>query len=111
MAVAGAYAANRESAGQLRSVFFISEGWMSRNDEQAPPELPPSKDPNRLEVLIISGVNVPTRQTTMVIFEMVRDENGVLGELRDFPAAREGETNAESPLLDVFVLGYLSIAP
>lgn len=89
---------------------FVSEGWMSRRDDGGDFSTPPSKDPNRHEVLIISGVEIASKQTSMEIFEMIRDASGELRELRDFSHTDYEEITGESPLLDAFVYGYLSAA-
>ncbi len=106
MFVAGAILADKGSAGRLRRVFFISEGWMSVPHEGHLPDVPPSQDPNRKEVLVITGYEPGARQTSIALFEMVRDTEGRLTELKEFqPAAGEGTVN-ESPLLTAFVAGF-----
>ena len=92
--------------GRLRHVFFISEGWMSVPHEGKLPDVLPSQDPNRKEMLVITGYEERTRQTTMALFEMIRDPEGALRELRDFVPAAGGETRAESPLLAAFAAGF-----
>lgn len=108
MAFIGIYTASQENAGPLRNVFFVSEGWMSRRDDGGDFSMPPSQDPNRHEVLIISGVEIASMQRSMEIFEMIRDASGELRELRDFSRTDNAEITGESPLLDAFVYGYLS---
>lgn len=106
MFVAGAALAHGGSVGRVRRVFFISEGWMSVPHEGHLPDVPPSQDPNRKEVLVVTGYKLCTRQTKMALFEMVRDQEGVLRELRDFEPIEGGESRAESPLLEAFVRGF-----
>ncbi len=92
--------------GALRQVFFVSEAWMSAASEGKLPDVPPSQDPNRKEVLIITSLKLEGQQTGMVILEMVRDAEGQLTELRDFQRTEGGEERVESPLLSAFVQGF-----
>ncbi len=104
MFIAGTAVARDGQAGRLRRVYFVCEGWMSVADGGALPEMPPSEDPRRKEVLVIAGLEVSTRQTEMVLYEMVRDDQGALRELVDVDQPARG--HADSPLLEAFVLGY-----
>ena len=70
------------------------------------PETPPSQDPQRKEVLVISSYEADTRQTRMALFEMVRDEKGILRQLLPFSDTEGRDEQAESPLLEVFVYGF-----
>ncbi len=92
--------------GDLTQVFLISEGWMSaaRGDER--PAAPPSADPNRKEVLVITRSNANGDQTEMKVFEMLRDDKGDLTELRNFEPEPIKGTTAKSPLLDGFTAGF-----
>ena len=71
----GQAAAKSSRVGKLEQVFFISEGWMSMAKEDKPPEMRPSEDPNRKEVLIISGLQIKERKKILKLFEMVRDHS------------------------------------
>jgi hypothetical protein len=106
MFIAGTAVAREGDAGRLRHVFFVCEGWMSAAREGKLPERLPSQDPQRKEVLVISAIEVSSLQTEMALCEMVRDAQGELRELHDVdePTGRR----AESPLLEAFVLGYMS---
>jgi len=96
-------------SGKLRSlkqVFMVSEGWMSvvRKDDQR--LMPPSQDPDRKEVLIISGLQLEGNRKHLRLFEILRygENNGVdLQEL--FPDANK-EGPVEVPLLEAFVHGF-----
>lgn len=68
----GFFLAQDRKIGVLRQAFFVSEGWMSIADEK-PPATRPSQDPNRKEVLTISGLTVEDHRISMVVYEMVRD--------------------------------------
>jgi hypothetical protein len=99
--------------GELQHVFFVSEGWMSVGESGRPAVLPPSGDPQRREVLLIFRCTLAPKHTDLMLLEMVRNRQGKLVELREWdgeagglPRAEEGE--AESPLLDAFLLGYLA---
>jgi hypothetical protein len=109
--IAGAVVARDGRVGRLRRVFFISEGWMSVAREGQLPEVPPTQDPQRKEVLVVSSYEVDFPLASMALFEMVRDGQGVLRELRDVGVTREGGEEAYSPLLEAFVYGFASAGP
>lgn len=94
--------AKDEELGDLESVIFVCEAWAS------PPRTPmvmPSKDPNREEVLVISGLDVRTKKQTVEIYALIRDyKQSVIG-LKPVFLPEEGQTVA-SDLLPSFVAGY-----
>jgi hypothetical protein len=94
--------------GRLEQVFFISEGWLSQPEPGQLPERPPSQDPNRLEVLLVTHREVAPQRNTMACLEMVRNPEGQLTALRDIrqPEWNERSGRLESPLLDAFVEGF-----
>jgi hypothetical protein len=104
MVIAGRVVAREGQGGQLRRVYFVCEGWMSLARDGVMPGMLPSQDPQRKEVLVVTGIDVRTRQTETVLYEMVRDGQGELRELVDVDQPAGG--SADSPLLDAFVFGY-----
>jgi hypothetical protein len=94
--------------GVLQQVLFVTEGWMSVVDDGKIPDTPPSQDPQRLEVLTVSGLDMGTGKTQMQVFEMQRNDDGKLQSL-DTPARlpQTETTEADSPLLTAFVIGFL----
>ena len=106
MFAAGFLLAQSGQMEQLQQVFFISEGWMSMAKEGKLPERPPSQDPNRKEILFISRLKIKSQETQLVVFEMLRDEEGRLTELEELQSAANEETQVESPLLVAFVAGF-----
>jgi hypothetical protein len=104
---AGFALAQSGQVGLLRQVFFISEGWMSTAGADGTIEMPPSQDPNRQEVLFVSSLKVKERRTDLALFEMVRDGEGRLTELKRMqqPGEEEGG-HMESPLPAAFVDGF-----
>jgi hypothetical protein len=110
MLVIGETLANSIDFGVLQQVFFVTEGWMSMADDGKIPDTPPSQDPQRLEVLTVSGLDMGTGETRMKVFEMQRDDAGQLQSL-DTPARlpQEETTQADSPLLTAFVIGFLGL--
>lgn len=108
MFFAGATLAREGHLGRLRQVFFISEAWLSTAQDGLLPNTPPSQDPNRKEVLIISGYAPSTRQANLAVLEMVRDQDGTLRDLREFEQFEDDEDQVESPLLMAFVKGFVS---
>ena len=90
----------------LAQVFFISEGWLSMAEGEEPPQLPPSQDPKRIEVLLIAQFDLERNADAGVMFEMLRDDECVLRELKPLPVMEEEGLTVKSPLLEAFVLGY-----
>ncbi len=93
------------TVGELRQVFFISEAWMSAAVGGKIPDLPPSKDPRRVEVLIITSLTVAPKETDILLFELVRDPQGHLLDVKETAHPTE-KGSYESPLMDAFLQGY-----
>lgn len=96
--------------GVLQQAFFISEGWMSAAQLGKAPKVPPSQDPQRKEVLLVSQLDVSTEKSELVVIEMIRDAAGQLVNLEDFQPSsepREHDITVENPLLLAFVNGFL----
>lgn len=103
--VAGFMLAQSRLVGRLEQVFLIAEGWMSQAEEGKPPEYPPSRDPRRKEILFISSLKVRGRESGLALFEMLRDGQGQLTELREYQPSAD-QVTVESPLLAAFVAGF-----
>lgn len=108
MHIAGMAMAQDGRAGRLRRVFFISEAWISEGHDNKPPVTPPSQDPNRKEILVVAKYEASIQRFDMVITEMIRDENGILRELRELRRSDEKEEHVESSLLQAFIEGFSS---
>ena len=106
MSAAGATLAQTGGIGTLGQVFFIGEGWMSTAQEDTPIVSPPSQDPNRVEILFIYGLQVDTQQAQLASFEMVRDDQDQLVELKELTLGHKETTTLKSPLLVSFVEGF-----
>ena len=78
MTSAGFTMAQESVTGIPKQVFLISEGWLSSAKDGQLPDTSPSQDPNRIEVLIVTGVDLTAREYKGVIFEMKRDDEGQL---------------------------------
>lgn len=102
---AGYVLAESRAIDTLKQVFFICEAWMSFVMDGKIPSFPPSEDPSRKEVLIISNLRVQEQTGKVAIFEMLRDESGELMELREFQEQLTA-THADSPLLTAFIHGF-----
>jgi len=110
MLVLGGLLAQTGEVGVLYQVFFITEAWLSLSVGQSVPIQPPSQDPQRREVLIVSQRVLQPIQTTIAMLEMKRDPTGKLLGVEDLDVDRQPATSRsmQSPLMDAFVLGFLS---
>ena len=109
MFVTGQALSYEGTAGRLRGVYFVTEAWLSQARDGVLPGMRPSQDPQRKEVLIVSGLSglfSHRRQVHLAIFEMLRDEQGALRELRDYTFPDDPEAVADTPLLEAFLTGY-----
>jgi hypothetical protein len=106
---AGLALAQTGKLGKLEQITFICEGWMSVYGNEGRTSLPPSQDPDRVEVLIIDSLRSASRELELAIFEMQRDSAGQLMGLRPLETlASSAGVHADSPLLDAFVQGFES---
>ena len=101
MFAAGADIARSNRIGELWQVFFVSEAWVSMAKEDGTIDKPPSQDPNRTEILIITSMElIDDHQTSLAIFEMVRDSQDKLidlTEIKEFETPLEAH-NVKRPL-------------
>lgn len=104
MLLAGFALGESRKVRRLEQVFFISEGWMSMARDGKAPDQPPSQDPDRKEVLIISRVQVRSGRSDVALYEMIRGKTGDLFELRALDS--DDMVEAETPLVDAFVVGF-----
>ncbi len=102
----GRSAAKLGKVGKLSQVFMISEGWLSMPKEGKQVNLPPSQDPERKEVLIVSGLQIEERKKYLKLFEMVHGANNSVVDLIELTPDVEGNETIETPLLDAFVQGF-----
>ena len=89
----------------IRQVFFVTEAWMTSAAPDCSPTLPPSQDPQRLEVLTIAHYDAEMQRSHLLIYEMVRQE----GQLVDLHAHSENEkldNEVHNPLLTGLVRGF-----
>lgn len=105
----GAILAEEGEIGVLQQVFLITEAWLSVNASPNLPNVRPSLDPNRKEVLTVAQWSVQPPKTEIVIFEMKRNKKGKLIQLED-QHMNEQNSSMESPLLQAFAVGYLGSA-
>lgn len=103
---AGVFTAYQHNVGELEKLTYVSEAWMSpfRKDF-----IRPSKDPNRVETVIINSLDTKTQKETMICFEMVRDPQGKLTDLKQISLPEGG--SIEGILLPAFQKGYQMIRP
>lgn len=106
MFVTGEALARQGTAGRITSVYFISEAWLSLAPEGKLPYRQPSKDPNRKEVLLVNGLQIVPHRVQLAIYEMLRDKQGTLREVRQWDTPDASESAADTPLLEAFLAGY-----
>src|SRR5574341_111200 len=70
----GSVIAEAGEVGDLQKVYFVVEAWMNTAREDGTFDLPPSKDPNRIEVLIVDSMDVQENEGDLIILEMVRED-------------------------------------
>lgn len=94
--------------GKLVSVRFASEAWMSTypkgTDIEKVPA--PSKDPERVEVIVISVLHVDTMTCSVSALKMERDDDGKLIALPPIEKTKPTVQGAP-PILSAFVEGYI----
>ena len=92
---------------QFQQVFMVQEGWMSVATKDKPPDVRPSEDPNRKEVLIVSAIEMKDRKKHMRVFEILRDRHKQVAGFEEFvPDEKKKDESVEVPLLDAFVQGF-----
>lgn len=91
---------------ELQNLIFVSEAWFSKV-EKGKEYIQPSRDPNRLEVLIVSGLDARSGKQLVMTYEFVRNERGKLLDLKKLETER---AEAESELLPSFIRGLISKA-
>lgn len=104
----------KESFGELKSLYFISEAWVSVFGENEKPDKTytlPSQDPKRKEALVIMGRNVKTKKEEFESFEMIRNKKGTLIDLRSFHEKVGQPDKTDNPLMDAFEFGYNKAEP
>jgi hypothetical protein len=107
MHLLGQAAARSGRIDRLQQIFMVSEGWMSEPSEDKPTDMPSSQDPDRKEVLIISVIQVKESRKNLKIFEIIRDSDEKVLDIKEFLSAKEKKDEAvDVPLLDAFVHGF-----
>ena len=105
----GQVAARSGKVDGLEQVFMVSEGWMRETKDESQSTLPPSQDPQRKEVLIISGIKIKEHKKRLELFEILRDANETVLSLQEFLPSENQEENVEIPLLEAFVRGFQTV--
>lgn len=101
---AGANLAYKDNVGELKALVFVDEAWMGTNIN-----IQPSKDPKRIEVLLINTLDMATQEERLIVFEMVRDRQGKLIDLKQSSLPEKG--SVKGVLLPAFQKGYQLIRP
>jgi hypothetical protein len=103
---AGTFTAYKHYVGELEKLIFVDEAWMSPAREEF---IQPSKDPNRVETLIINSLNPITQEQTMICFEMIRDSKKKLISFKQM--SLPGGSTVQGRLLPAFLKGYQFVQP
>ncbi|MBK8025146.1 MAG: hypothetical protein IPK19_28025 [Chloroflexi bacterium] len=112
MYVRGIMIARTGVVGVLQQAFFISEAWMSTGTSSDTGFIPPSKHPQRKEVLIVARYAVRSVTQDGVVFEMKRDRSGRLAGMEEQDVGQDVSGSAfRSPLMEAFVAGLLGSLP
>ncbi len=82
---------------------------MSVASEGKLPDLSPSQDPLRKEVLIVSGQDLKEGKKSLKLFEMIRNQFQRVIELPELTPPQEKEEAIEIPLVDAFVEGFQQV--
>jgi hypothetical protein len=105
MAAMGVKAA--EGDDPLAAVFLITEAWMSTRPEgEGLPDVPPSEDPERVEVIIISGSTIDQRQNQAVVRMERREGLMYAGEVMSAPFIDDGKDTLQNYMLMRFWRSY-----
>jgi hypothetical protein len=101
---AGAHLAYKDNVGELGVLVFVDEAWMGMNLDVLP-----SEDPKRIEVLIINTFDMSSQEEAMICFEMVRNKEGKITDLKQNFLPEGG--SVKGVLLPAFRKGYQMIRP
>jgi hypothetical protein len=105
MMTMGAKAA--EGDHPLAAAFLITEAWMSQREaEDHLPEVPPSEDPERIEIVIISGSTIDQRQNQVIVKTERRDGLMYVGEVISAPYIDDDEDQIQNRMLMQFWRAY-----
>ena len=104
---AGTFTAYKHSVGELEKLIFADEAWMSpfRGEHF----VRPSKDPSRVETLIINSLDPTNQEQTILCFEMIRDSKKKLIDLKQM--SLPGGVSVKGMLLPAFQKGYQIVQP
>jgi len=97
--LAGKHFSDKHQIGKLNKVFLVMEAWMGMSAN-----IRPSRDPNRIEALIVACLDIRKNEQTVATLEYLRNADGNLIEIKD--TSIPNGTKAESPLLPAFVAGF-----
>jgi len=100
----GTWTALKHNVGELKLIVFVSEAWISKN-----PDVLPSKDPKRQEMLLINSLDARTQEEHITAFEVIRDPKGQVVDLKDWSLPEQG--SVKGTLLPAFQGGYQLVSP
>ncbi len=98
----GSEMALQGNVGQLKTVVFVSRGWLAESKGEHPLDVRPSRDPHRKEMVLIVALNVVVNKQESATFQITRDMQGAFSLLEPYTKERE----PYSPFLPAFVKGY-----
>lgn len=92
--------------GSLKQVFLITEAWISIGADQSRLVVPPSQDPNRLEVLLIGRTDVAASTHEIRLLEVVRNAADKVSRVKNRTPSVNENMRVESPLMQAFIAAY-----
>ena len=109
MLTLGMALAKEDRIGNIKQAWFASEAWMAMGSKDGAPPLAPSQDPRRMEILFVWNTRIDNGKIVNkgVVFEMKRDEMGILLDLRLVEKMTEENGHTiNNPLMMSFFKGY-----
>lgn len=92
----------------LAAVYLVTGAWMSRQiSGEEKPDVQPSEDPNRAEVVVVAGITIDSRQNWATIL-VERDAAKLMapGTVVSNPYIGDEADSIDNALLTKFMMGY-----
>lgn len=98
----GAYISQELKIDDAAEIYFAAEAWASKDPKGG---LMPSEDPDRIEVILISCINVETKKVQAIVYEIVRNGDNI--DLGPFGEHTDAAFDmVESRMMELILSGY-----